>query len=43
MRNIYRHDQALDNTTSLSELRKRELFGLALQRALRHPRSLKEV
>lgn len=43
MRNIYRFDQALNNTTSLSGLRKRELFGLALQRALRHPRLFKEV
>ena len=43
MRNIYRADLAQNNTTSLSGLRKRELFGLALQRVVRHPRLFKEV
>ena len=43
MRNMYQMDQVLSNTTSLSGLRKRELFTLALRRAVRHPRSRKEV
>jgi transcriptional regulator with XRE-family HTH domain len=43
MRNIYRMDLAHSNTTSLSGLRKRELFALALKRAIRHPKLFKEV
>jgi len=34
MRNMYRLDQALSNTISLSGLRKRELCALALSRAV---------
>lgn len=34
MRNMYRMDLALENTTSLSGLRKRELFSIALKRAI---------
>ena len=34
MRNIYRLHLALKNTTNLTELRKRELFSLALKRAV---------
>ena len=34
MRNMCQIDQRLENTTSLSDLRKRELFGLALERAV---------
>lgn len=43
MRNIYRKDLALSHTTSLSGLRKRELFALALQRAVRNPKLAKGV
>jgi transcriptional regulator with XRE-family HTH domain len=43
MRNMYRMDQALKNTTSLLGLRKRELFALALERAVRKPKSFFEV
>jgi DNA-binding XRE family transcriptional regulator len=43
MRNIYRKDLALQNTTSLAGLRKRDLFALALKRAIRKPRLFKEV
>lgn len=43
MRNIYRKDLAHKNTTSCSGLRKRELFALALKRAINRPRSSKEV
>lgn len=43
MRNIYRSDQALSNTTSLSGLRKRELFNFALKRALSRSRLIKKV
>ncbi len=43
MRNMYRTDLALSNTISPSGMRKRELFALALQRAVRNPRSRKEV
>ena len=43
MRNMYRMDQALQNTTSLSGLRKRELFALALERATRTFHSAMEV
>ena len=43
MRNMYRMDQALSNTTSLTGLRKRELFNFALKRALSTSRSQKEV
>lgn len=34
MRNMYQMDLALSNTTSLSGIRKRELFSIALKRAL---------
>jgi len=34
MRNMYRMDLALENTISLVELRKRELFNIALKRAI---------
>lgn len=37
IRNIYREDQALENSINLSDLRKRELFSMALQRAIRRP------
>jgi transcriptional regulator with XRE-family HTH domain len=40
MRNMYRMDQALENTTSIQGMRKRELFALALERAVRKPKSL---
>jgi|CXWL01.1.fsa_nt_gi transcriptional regulator with XRE-family HTH domain len=43
MRNMYRMDQALSNTTSLAGIRKRELFNFALKRALSTSRSQKEV
>jgi len=43
MRNMYQMDQALSNTTSLSGLRKRELFTIALRRALVVSRSVKKV
>lgn len=43
MRNMYQMDQALSNTTSLSGFRKRELFALALKRAVRPSRSRKAV
>lgn len=40
MRNMARMDEALENTTSLTGLRKRELFSLALGRAIaKHRRS----
>jgi len=41
MRNMYRMDEALKNTTSPSGMRKRELFSLALARAVRKPRLAK--
>ena len=34
IRNMYRMDKALENTTSVSEIRKRELFSMALHRAI---------
>jgi transcriptional regulator with XRE-family HTH domain len=37
MRNMYRMDKALENTTSLSGIRKRELCSMALHRAINHP------
>jgi transcriptional regulator with XRE-family HTH domain len=37
IRNIYRNDQALENSTNISDLRKRELFSMALQRAICRP------
>lgn len=43
MRNMARMDEALENTTSLTGLRKRELFSLALGRAIakyRKPKGL---
>lgn len=43
MRNMYRMDEALKHTTSLLGLRKRELFSLALKRAVRHPKLFTEV
>lgn len=43
MRNMYQMDLALSNTTSLSGIRKRELFDFALKRALSASRSHKEV
>ncbi len=43
MRNMYQMDQALSNTTSLSGFRKRELFALALKRAVRPSRLRKAV
>lgn len=43
MRNIYRLHLALKNTTSLSGLRKRELFSLALKRAIGKPNILEKV
>ncbi|MDP1549303.1 MAG: helix-turn-helix transcriptional regulator [Nitrosomonas sp.] len=43
MRNMYQMDQALSNTTSLSGFRKRELFALALKRAVRPSRLRKTV
>ncbi|CAH1903570.1 Helix-turn-helix protein [Candidatus Nitrotoga sp. HW29] len=43
MRNMYQMDQALSNTTSLSGFRKRELFALALKRAVRSPRLRKAI
>lgn len=43
MRNIYRKDLACSHTTSLSGLRKRELFAHALKRAISKPRLFKEV
>lgn len=41
MRNIYRLHLAIKNTTSLSGLRKRELFSLALKRAADRPNTTK--
>ena len=41
MRNIYRLHLALKNTTNLTELRKRELFSLALKRAAGKPNTLR--
>ena len=43
MRNMYRMDQALENTTSLSGLRKRDLFTIALKRAIDESPSQKKV
>jgi hypothetical protein len=43
MRNMYRMNEALSNTTSLTGLRKRELFSLALGRALEQHRQSKEI
>lgn len=43
MRNMYRMDQALQNTISLPDLRKRELFALALRRAVKPGKLIKEV
>ena len=43
MRNIYRLHLALNNTTSLSGLRKRELFSLALKRAVGKPNTLERT
>ncbi len=43
MRNMYRMDEALKNTTSPSGIRKRELFSLALARAVRKPHLTKAV
>lgn len=41
MRNMARMDEALENTTSLTGLRKRELFSLALGRAIAKHRKSK--
>ena len=43
MRNIYRLHLALKNTTNLTELRKRELFSLALKRAVGKPKTLEGI
>jgi len=43
MRNMYQMDQALSNTTNLTKLRKRELFSIALRRAIDVSRSAKKV
>jgi transcriptional regulator with XRE-family HTH domain len=43
MRNMMRMNEALKNTTSLTGLRKRELFSLALSRALEQHRESKEI
>lgn len=43
MRNMYRMDLALENTTSLSGLRKRELFSIALKRAINESPKVKLV
>lgn len=43
VRNTYRMDLALENTTSTLGLRKRELFSLALQRAIENPSPQTEV
>jgi transcriptional regulator with XRE-family HTH domain len=43
MRNMMRMNEALKNTTSLTGLRKRELFSLALGRALEQHRQSKEI
>lgn len=42
MRNMCRIDQRLEHTTSLLGLRKRELFSLALARAVRSSRNRKD-
>ncbi len=43
MRNMARMDEALSNTTSLTGLRKRELFALALGRAIAKHRNKAEL
>jgi len=43
MRNTYRLHLAFSNTTSLSGLRKRELFSLALKRATGKPNTLERT
>ncbi len=43
MRNIYRLHLALNNTTNLSGLRKRELFSLALKRSIGKPNTLQGI
>jgi hypothetical protein len=43
MRNMYRMNEALKNTTSLTGLRKRELFALALGRAIAKHRNEMEL
>jgi len=43
MRNMARMDEALENTTSLTGLRKRELFSLALGRAIAKHRRSKQL
>ena len=43
MRNIYRLHLALKDTTSLSDLRKRELLSLALERSIGKPNISKRV
>jgi transcriptional regulator with XRE-family HTH domain len=43
MRNMYRMNEALKNTTSLTGLRKRELFAIALSRAIEHNRKHMEI
>ncbi len=42
IRDVYERHLALAETTSPSELRKRELFSLALQRAISSPSAMKE-
>lgn len=43
MRNMYRMNEALQNTTRLSGLRKRELCSLALSRARAHHRHTRSI
>lgn len=43
MRNMYCMNEALKNTTSLTGLRKRELFAIALSRAIEHNRKHMEI
>ena len=43
MRNMKRLDLALENTTSPAGLRKRELFSMALHRAISRSRNLKSA
>ena len=42
IREVYERHLALADTTRASELRKRELFSLALQRAISSPTAMKE-
>ncbi len=43
VRDVYRLHLALSDTTSLSELRKRELFSLALDRAISSPNTSERI